>query len=344
MGIIRVLLALAVVIAHSTSLWGYAPIGPAGAVEAFYVISGFYMAMVLSQKYEATPQGTKLFYQNRYLRLAPTYWLACAGTLCIFLLLGRTGYFTYRELRNWIAVMQPSTLYYLVAINVTILGQDSALFTCVATDTGSLTWSQDPAHCALPAHEFLLLPQAWSIGIELMFYLIAPFLLRARTLVLVFVAAASLVLRVAMFREGLTYDPWTYRFFPSELCLFLLGGLAFRWYTANSYLCKATRLQWGALLLVIAGILALPYIPFREATKYPLFCGVFAAKYPFHLRGNQKQQARPVHRRVVLSHLRAAPARASLLLVGRFGARAGRLLVIHCVRCGHSSVHRKPSR
>src|SRR5688572_10026095 len=87
MGILRLLLALAVVVAHcptSTTLQGWVLPGSI-AVQAFYVISGFYMALVLNEKY--TFEGsTKLFYQQRYLRLAPMYWLTVLITIgaCAF--------------------------------------------------------------------------------------------------------------------------------------------------------------------------------------------------------------------------------------------------------------------
>ena len=55
MGTIRLLLALAVLLMmHSTPLLGIRMINGAWAVQAFYVISGFYMALVLNEKY---PRG-----------------------------------------------------------------------------------------------------------------------------------------------------------------------------------------------------------------------------------------------------------------------------------------------
>jgi len=44
------------------------------------MISGFYMALVLDRKYNFTG-ATRLFYQQRYLRLAPIYWVAVLITL-----------------------------------------------------------------------------------------------------------------------------------------------------------------------------------------------------------------------------------------------------------------------
>jgi peptidoglycan/LPS O-acetylase OafA/YrhL len=75
MGIIRVLLAIAVVVGHASSVVpNRAPkmTGGTASVEMFYMISGFYMAMVLNRKYRG-PGSTWVFYMNRLLRLYPTY-------------------------------------------------------------------------------------------------------------------------------------------------------------------------------------------------------------------------------------------------------------------------------
>jgi len=42
------------------------------AVYSFFIISGFYIAMVLDKKYVG-PGSASVFYANRYLRLWPTY-------------------------------------------------------------------------------------------------------------------------------------------------------------------------------------------------------------------------------------------------------------------------------
>jgi len=72
MGIIRFLLALAVVGAHSNSHQLLKFVGGEVAVQAFYVISGFYMAMIVR-----TYSTKKKFWISRYLRLYPAY-IVCA--------------------------------------------------------------------------------------------------------------------------------------------------------------------------------------------------------------------------------------------------------------------------
>src|SRR5258707_7705774 len=87
MGVIRLLLALSVVEFHSTRAFGNPGIWPVDlpngivAVQAFYVISGFYMALVLSTKYAGEPWR---FYRARALRLLPIYWLVLIPTVAFY--------------------------------------------------------------------------------------------------------------------------------------------------------------------------------------------------------------------------------------------------------------------
>lgn len=74
MGTIRLLLAISVVIAHTSSIFGFNLVGDLLAVELFYVISGFYMALILNEKYVSPKNVYKLFITNRLLKLYPAYW------------------------------------------------------------------------------------------------------------------------------------------------------------------------------------------------------------------------------------------------------------------------------
>src|SRR5580692_4405555 len=74
MGLLRLFLALSVVAGHSgTTILGFNGIGAFYAVNFFFIISGFYMAMVLTEKYKTTP--AVLFYKSRIFRLFPTYYI-----------------------------------------------------------------------------------------------------------------------------------------------------------------------------------------------------------------------------------------------------------------------------
>jgi len=71
MGILRFLLAISVAVDHFGGAFGL-HFGPGSVeVEAFFIISGFYMYLVLHTKYYRA--GLSIFYSARYLRLLPSY-------------------------------------------------------------------------------------------------------------------------------------------------------------------------------------------------------------------------------------------------------------------------------
>ena len=77
---------------------------------------------------------------------------------------------------------------------------------------------------------FSFVPQAWTIGMEIMFYLLVPFLVRLKNYFLIGLAIAAFLFRLLMYHKGYDFDPWTYRFFPFEFMFFIFGLLAFRFY------------------------------------------------------------------------------------------------------------------
>jgi peptidoglycan/LPS O-acetylase OafA/YrhL len=87
----------------------------------------------------------------------------------------------------------------------------------------------------------LLVPQAWTLGVELSFYAIAPIILRNKA-ILLRLLTASLATRTALLWIGLgTQDPWTYRFFPAELSLFILGALSCQAIRSTLAICWSSR-------------------------------------------------------------------------------------------------------
>jgi peptidoglycan/LPS O-acetylase OafA/YrhL len=115
--------------------------------------------------------------------------------------------------------------------NLTVFFQDWVMF--FKQDLGRpLEFTSNFSESSYPLWRYLLLPQCWSVGIELCFYLIAPFvILRLSTKQVLVMIAASLAARVCAYQQfGLAHDPWTYRFFPFEITLFAFGILAGRLY------------------------------------------------------------------------------------------------------------------
>jgi peptidoglycan/LPS O-acetylase OafA/YrhL len=103
MGFLRLLLALAVVAAHAGPAFGWQWLrmtdGPR-SVQAFYAVSGFYMTLVLHEKYVG--QGTYgVFLRARLLRLYPLYAVVAAATVVAGLLLQIAGVGPAGSLARW---------------------------------------------------------------------------------------------------------------------------------------------------------------------------------------------------------------------------------------------------
>jgi peptidoglycan/LPS O-acetylase OafA/YrhL len=237
MGILRLILALAVVIDHSYPVYGLSLVNGRTAVEAFFIISGFYMTMIIREKYSKIPNSYKLFITNRFLRLYPVYWtllgLLVISSIAIFFVSDRVNFgylqpYSDNFLQGNLTI--PSLLF-LGFTNFSMFLQDMIMFMGYDTQTGELFFTKYFWRTGeVQAWHFLLVPQAWTIGLELTYYLIAPFLVKRNLKVILFLIFASLCLRLIFISQGYSFDPWTYRFFPFELLFFLLGTVAYEVY------------------------------------------------------------------------------------------------------------------
>ncbi len=269
MGTLRFLLALSVIIAHSTPLFGLSMVGGVTAVQTFYMISGFYMQLVLEKKY--TGKGSYWrFFSNRMLRIFPTYWFITALTVLFLLFTG--------ALTMWSEIGTFPSLF-LALVNVTIVGQDLVMFLKFTPDLQSLRPTKNFWITHPPVHEWLLVPQAWTISLELLFYMLAPWLVRLRTKTLFLIAAASLAFRFALYAKGLSFDPWTYRFFPLELFFFAIGILTFRY--ARVILPRIrTHRTWILWLLLSALVVLYQFIP-SQLPKQIILYAITICALPF---------------------------------------------------------------
>lgn len=280
MGVLRVILAISVVFTHVGGLWGYRAVGGEIAVECFYLISGFFISLILNEKY-TRPGDLTLFYVNRALRIFSLYWLFClialvpavAGVLD-GLWDGTTGGESAGPIATLLANAErlgPFGILYIGWGNLGLFFRDLDLFLQV-TDHG-LAWTADFRKSPLPVYEMMLIPQAWSLGLELAFYVLAPFLVRRSVGVIAAVMAASLALRLAGMRIGLAADPWSYRFFPFELSMFLAGALSYRlyaWLDAERVRrppgTATRRTDCAIALSLIAAVLLYPLYRTADAT------------------------------------------------------------------------------
>jgi peptidoglycan/LPS O-acetylase OafA/YrhL len=259
MGLIRFLLAMSVVAAHSAPILGLTFVGGKIAVQSFFVISGFYISLILNEKYPAGARGTLLFYGNRFLRIYPIYWAvllltaAAGGAVLLFGWHSIVGYI-------WGVSQDFSAdkLLFLFASNVGILGIDLSSF--MRFDLPHLAFTANwTAYKPQPSYLYLV-PQAWSLSIEILVYAVAPFLFRRSIGLLAAILIASFAARTCAYDAGFKYDPWDYRFFPFELGLFVAGALFYRAYR-SVLVFRMPSAGWASLGIAVAGIVLYPLLP-----------------------------------------------------------------------------------
>lgn len=288
MGILRFILAVSVVLFHSSPVFGFGFVGGQTAVQAFYIISGFYMTLILKEKYIGANRSYKLFITNRFLRLYPIYWLVLILTLIyVFAVAVYSEGSNYGVLSNFLKYyhsMGIGSLVFLAFVNAFLFLQDVLFFLGLDTATGQFFFTTDFHKTDPYVNMFLVVPQAWTIGMEITFYLIAPFLVTKNLKIISALILASLVLRLVLRNYGLVNDPWSYRFFPTELLFFMLGTVAYHAYLKiKSFQMNQLYLKiiFGGLLAFTAFFSFIP-VPARFFTlKHPSYLVVFFLCLPF---------------------------------------------------------------
>ncbi|MDM8522518.1 acyltransferase [Desulfococcaceae bacterium HSG8] len=204
MGVLRYLLASIIVICHCGPIFGSFT-GPSGAttVSIFMIISGFYMALV-SQNYNSY----KNFLLNRFLKIYPCYWLILSLTFIIFYWRLQQGYFNPLIYYQEIFKNEQTAFWYVIFQNIFLFGRNlffkvDALFKLVGAEN---EW------CIVP------LPQGWSLEIEMLFYIAAPFINKMRLSDLAILFFLSLFCSL----ENI--------FYLRYLVFFILGALSYRIY------------------------------------------------------------------------------------------------------------------
>ena len=181
-GIWRYFLSLCVFTAHTAAAtwsWGSSQFYGMYAVFCFYVLSGYLISRVLNERYGFSRKGVIRFSVNRLLRLYPGYWAGAVFALTVVIALPALSRQT-----GWGYVIPDSLPSWL-----------SAIF---------IVGSRLKEGCRL------LIPQAWSLSVELLFYaLMALGLSRHRGIALVwFVASLAgtywfvIIKRIDLSNEG----------------------------------------------------------------------------------------------------------------------------------------------
>jgi peptidoglycan/LPS O-acetylase OafA/YrhL len=229
-GTLRLFLALLVAISHVH----FRPFGlnpGVIAVIVFYLLSGYVMTAQLRTRFQGL-QGAPRFFTDRLLRVYPQYLLFLLVTSVLV---------TVADVRSDF-VSSPANAA-KVFFNVTVIPLNYYMF--------------------IGLENFLLIPPAWSLGTELQFYALIPFLLRWRRMPAI--AGSLVVLSFAWF--GVINTDWFgYRLLPGVLFIFLTGSLLYDYVNGNEGLRHWLILLYGGVcILFLATInLQVERIHYRE--------------------------------------------------------------------------------
>jgi peptidoglycan/LPS O-acetylase OafA/YrhL len=234
-GCVRLLLAAMVALSHvGVTAAGYNP-GPV-AVISFYLISGYVTAGLL-----ANPRLRAVdYYGERALRLLPSY----AGALVIAVAIWQLA--------------KPADVYFLQGVP----GWLDWVSNLTIVPLNFYRWSgQD---------HFTLIPPAWSLAAEMQFYVLAPFIIRARSLPRIAILVASIGVWLIAQAGYLQTDWWGYRLAPGMLFVFILGAGIFR----SERLLPGAVWLVATIVLIALGMAWVKIQPFNVESSVGLLLGI----------------------------------------------------------------------
>jgi peptidoglycan/LPS O-acetylase OafA/YrhL len=214
LGIFRYILALAVAASHVWSetmfTWGLY------AVFCFYLISGYLMCLVLNEVY-VTRTDTFKYVANRALRIYPPYWTVLALTFLVSRLFQDSlDISVFHKLQLSTMISMPESLADWVS-NLTLFYNFKGT---------------------------LLISQAWSLEVELVFYVAMIFLVRSKYVVVAwFLASLSYVL----------YQHYIGAVFYERYSTVLGGSIAFSTGALIYYFRRVTAIRaWHLPIAIVA--------------------------------------------------------------------------------------------
>ena len=269
-GALRFFLAVIVVVEHlgaSLHIPGVAREFNQGifAVVLFYILSGYIMAYFFKNVFGNLLSNSLSFYQDRIFRIFPQF-LFFAFLTIVFLLLTKFGNPKF-ELKTLFLNLLVVPLNYYMYLDLTILRDPVAL------------------------QRWTLVPPGWSLGVELQYYALVPFLFFVRKARL-FISVISLtVFTLVSLLYSHHAENLCFRLLPGVLFIFLSG--AFIFYINNSedkktvrtdliYLCMIycisclmlvvlklnSTIEEGFLLETLSGlVIGIPLISFLSGIK-----------------------------------------------------------------------------
>lgn len=215
-GMFRLFLASLVVLYHAFKSFPFGMF----AVYTFFILSGYWVSKMYNEFYSQKRNGLLLFLYSRVLRLFPLYLLCTA----IMLLVQKFYIEPYHHeyLLNNIGLKEYSYLLLMLPLN---------------------------------ALDFQLLVPAWSLAVEMQFYILAPLLLWAmrKTNTALLFAIALIVSVCAICATGFRYNN-----LQAYICYFIIGMFIYR--NALQFSAKTIKATILIIGCIIAACYALPIL------------------------------------------------------------------------------------
>jgi peptidoglycan/LPS O-acetylase OafA/YrhL len=183
------------------------------AVNSFYIISGFYMSLILNEKYTGK-NSIRLFLSNRLLRIYPIYWLVLILTII-----------TYGFLKIDLNI---TPFIHLTGVNL--------ILTVILNFVRNVFLISNSAYFLPKAVllDPLIITPSWTLGLELLFYLIAPFIVRRSLKVILLFGLIAHFLRVIIYTffavPAGNFVHVNDDFFLSVFFFFILGIISYKIY------------------------------------------------------------------------------------------------------------------
>jgi len=231
----RFFLALLVVQAHIPWASGSGPLSQ-HAVFSFYVLSGFLMTLILNETYGFGPVNFGRFWLNRFLRLYPAYFIVISITAL------------------YIAFVSPLT----------------QLHGSVGIPRSAHGWAANLAIFGMAGYEashvpsIQLIPNAWSLGVELVCYLLLSiYFARSKRRALALLLTGIAITGAELVRVTVQAPPYYdfqnhYGVVQAGLIPFAVGSLAY--FHRHSPLFRFSTARFLLLLLLWAGNFALAHV------------------------------------------------------------------------------------
>ena len=238
-GVFRYVLASMVVLTHlwpaQSMWWGIY------AVFSFYLVSGYLMTLVLDQTYPYNSDGLRRFMLSRVLRIYPPYLVLCVVALML------------------IATVPDAA--------------SSANFKMQLPDTPQ-RWLANVFIFGLLGDKVALVPPAWSLNIELVFYIAMAALLARHRLVITPWFVVSVAYTLYLLSTEVKFKPRYNEILGASLP-FAVGAMLYAWRTQLLWIRGWTAWISGTLFLANAALAA--YWPIADRRVHHFYLSLFFA-------------------------------------------------------------------